>query len=145
MKSAWMLSSLLLTWAPLAAGVADSPVGVWKTIDDKTGGTRGWWELTEQNGELFGKILRTLPPEDPNPPGNKCEGERKGRPVVGMVFLWGLKRDGAEFNGGSILDPDNGKIYKARIRLEEGGRKLNVRGFIGFSLLGRSQVWIRER
>ena len=61
-----------------------------------------------------------------------------------MVFLWGLSRQGEEYRGGFILDPDNGKVYKAKLRLEVGGRKLLVRGFIGFSLLGRTQTWIRD-
>jgi uncharacterized protein (DUF2147 family) len=61
-----------------------------------------------------------------------------------MTILWGLSKDGDEWNGGQILDPKNGKIYKAKMSLDDGGRKLNVRGYIGFSLMGRSQVWQRQ-
>jgi uncharacterized protein (DUF2147 family) len=61
-----------------------------------------------------------------------------------MTILWGLKKQGDEYQGGEILDPENGKIYRARMRLVDDGKKLDVRGFIGFSLFGRSQIWLRE-
>ncbi|MEX2696569.1 DUF2147 domain-containing protein [Rhizobium mongolense] len=81
----------------------------------------------------------------PNESGTcvKCEGALKNAPVTGMVILSGLKKDGDEYTGGKILDPDSGKIYSSKISLTNGGKKLNVRGFVGVSMLGRSQV--RER
>jgi uncharacterized protein (DUF2147 family) len=84
------------------------------------------------------------PGEDPNPRCEKCEGTRHDQPVLGMTVLWGLKRQGDEYQGGEILDPENGKVYRVKMNLQDGGRTLHVRGFIGFSLFGRTQIWIRE-
>ena len=119
-------------------------MGRWKTYDDKTGQVHGLVEITEEQGVLKGRILKSYDPLKPNPTCDLCEGENHGKPVLGMVFLWGLTQQGEEFKGGFILDPDNGKVYKAKLRLEEGGHKLQVRGFIGISLLGRTQTWVRE-
>jgi uncharacterized protein (DUF2147 family) len=137
------LLSVLLAVSALA-GPPDTPVGRWKTYDDKTGAVHGLVEVTEEQGVLKGRILKSYDPLKPNPTCDLCEGENKGKPVLGMVFLWGLSRQGDEFKGGFILDPDNGKVYKAKLKLEDGGRKLQVRGFIGISLLGRTQTWVRE-
>ena len=139
-------TTLLLLACSLAALAADptSPVGRWKTYDDHTGALHGLVEITEAQGQLQGRILKSYDPANPNPTCDLCEGERKGKPVLGMVFLWGLTRQGDEYKGGFILDPDNGKVYKAKLHVEDGGRKLLVRGFIGFSLLGRTQTWLRE-
>ncbi|MDR3683430.1 MAG: DUF2147 domain-containing protein [Geothrix sp.] len=133
-----------LVAASVLAGTPTGPVGRWKTYDDKTGALHGLVEITEENGVLKGRILKSYDPLKPNPTCDLCEGERKGQPVLGMVFLWGLTRQGEEFQGGYILDPDNGKVYRAKVRVDEGGRKLLVRGFIGISLLGRTQTWVRE-
>ena len=135
---------MVLLAAAAQAGPPAGPVGRWKTYDDKTGALHGLVEITEEQGVLQGRILKSYDPLKPNPTCELCEGERKGQPVLGMVFLWGLTRQGEEFKGGFILDPDNGKVYKAKLKLDEGGRKLLVRGFIGISLLGRTQTWVRE-
>jgi uncharacterized protein (DUF2147 family) len=131
----------------MALAQSDSPVGAWKTIDDKDEQPRSIVEIVEEGGEYKGSVRKLFPrPEDP--PGNPCEkctGERKDKPVVGMTILWGLKRDGKEFTGGEILDPNNGKIYRCKMKLSEDGKKLLVRGFIGISLIGRTQTWLRER
>lgn len=127
---------------PVLAG-GPSPVGTWRTYDDRTGALHGLVEITEAGGELQGRILKSYDPAKPNPVCDRCEGARKGQPVIGMVFLWGLRRDGDDYRGGYILDPDNGKVYKAKLHLAEGGKKLEVRGFIGISLLGRTQTWVR--
>ena len=134
----------VLVAASALAGPPTSPVGRWKTYDDKTGALHGLVEITEEQGVLKGRILKSYDPLKPNPTCDLCEGDRKGRPVLGMVFLWGLTRQGEDYKGGFILDPDNGKVYKAKVRLDEGGHKLLVRGFIGISLLGRTQTWVRE-
>jgi len=121
----------------------NTPVGRWKTVDDKTGKPKAIVVVYEASGRLFGRVEATL---DPN--GKKvcdlCKDERKNQPIVGMVILRGLAAHGEEYSGGDILDPNNGSVYRCRLRLQDGGRKLSVRGFIGFSLLGRSQVWTRE-
>lgn len=137
---------LLMLVCVLAGHAADlsSPVGRWKTYDDKTGALHGLVELALVHGELQGRILKSYDPQKPNPTCDHCEGALKGRPVLGMVFLWGLSPEDGEYRGGYILDPDNGKVYKAKLRLDDGGRKLLVRGFIGFSLLGRTQTWVRD-
>lgn len=120
------------------------PTGIWRTFDDKTGELHGLVEITETAGELKGRILKSYDPKKPNPLCDLCEGERKGQPVIGMVFLWGLRKEGEGFGGGYILDPDNGRTYKAKLKLIDQGEKLQVRGFIGISLLGRTQTWVRD-
>ena len=140
-----VLTILTTTWPPLYAA-EPSPVGLWRTIDDHTGKPRGLVQITEANGEYQGRVTKTFPKpgEDPNRRCEKCEGARQNQPVIGMTILWGIRKQGDEYQDGEILDPETGKIYRARIRLEDGGKRLDVRGFIGFSLIGRSQIWIRE-
>ena len=141
------VSALILAGvSTLAMAASDSPVGKWKTIDDKTGQPKGVVEITESNGVLTGKIVGRFPkPGDPaNPVCDKCEGAKKGQPIVGLVFLEGLKKNGDEYEGGTILDPEEGKVYSSKAKLIDGGKKLEVRGFLGVSLIGRSQTWVRE-
>ncbi|MGE7138940.1 DUF2147 domain-containing protein [Luteibacter sp. NPDC031894] len=127
-----------------ALAANDSPVGKWKTIDDKTNEVRSIVEITENGGMLEGKVLEVLKSEHgPHPVCAKCDGERKNKPIEGMTIMWGLKKDGDEWSGGQILDPAKGKIYKVELKLVEGGKKLDVHGYIGFSLIGRSQEWVR--
>jgi uncharacterized protein (DUF2147 family) len=128
------------------AAAAENPVGLWRTIDDKSGKEKSLVRVTESNGQLqltIEKIFRE-PGEEPNPLCDKCPGEKKNKPVIGMQIGNGLKKDGDVWSGGEILDPQNGKTYKCKVWLEDKGKKLNVRGFIGVSVLGRTQVWIRE-
>jgi uncharacterized protein (DUF2147 family) len=122
-----------------------TPVGVWKTIDDKTGQPKSIVEIFELKGELAGKVSQVLQSDQgPNPICKECDGDRKDKPVVGMTIMWGMKKDGDEWSGGKILDPKNGKTYGCKMHLTDNGQKLEVRGFVGFSLLGRSQVWERQ-
>jgi len=125
---------------------AVSPEGRWRTVDDKTHQEKSVVEITEVNGELRGKVVQLLNRGDKpkNPMCDKCEGDRKGKPVIGMTILWGLKEDGDEWTGGSILDPENGEVYDAKIEVKDSGQKLDVRGFLGISLLGRTQTWVRD-
>jgi len=141
----WVLTCVLASGLAGAAAEMDSPVGLWKTIDDKTGKERSLVRIVENNGVFEGKVEKIFekPDDDPNHLCKKCEGARKDKPIIGMTFLWGLKKDGDQYSGGEILDPDNGKTYRAKMRLTEGGRKLEVRGYIGLSLFGRSQTWLR--
>lgn len=120
--------------------------GEWRTIDDVTGKTKSIVRIERTaDGEYEGTVIEILHSDrGPNPLCDDCKGERKGQPVKGMVILWGLKEaKKQQYKGGEILDPKNGKIYKAKLKLLEDG-DLQVRGFIGFSLLGRSQVWKRQ-
>lgn len=133
----------------LTAAAADptSPAGLWKTIDDKTKLPRSLVRISEVNGVYEGRIEQLLnrqPDDDPEGICRACPGERKGKPLVGMTILSGLKQDGDIYAGGEILDPKNGKTYRCKMEVIEGGKKLNVRGFIGVSLIGRTQTWLRE-
>jgi len=123
-----------------------SPVGLWRTTDDKTGKERALVRIVENEGRYEGRVEKifTQPGDDPQHLCRKCEGERKDQPIIGMNILWGLKRDGDQYSGGEILDAKEGKIYRCKMKLVEGGRKLEVRGFIGVALFGRSQTWTRE-
>ncbi len=137
---------VLLLGAVFTAQASESPVGLWRTIDDKTGKEKSLVRIVEANGELRATIEKLFrePHEEPNPNCDKCPGERKNKPVLGMMIMTGLKKSGSEYDGGEILDPANGKTYRVKMWTAEGGKKLNVRGFIGVSLLGRTQVWVRE-
>jgi uncharacterized protein (DUF2147 family) len=141
-----LLMALSLTLICGHAADKDSPVGLWRTIDDKSGKERSLVRVTESNGQLqitIEKLFRE-PGEEPNPLCDKCSGERKNKPVTGMQIGSGLKKDGEVWSGGEILDPENGKTYKCKVWVEDKGKKLHVRGFIGVSVLGRTQVWVRE-
>ncbi len=122
-----------------------SPMGKWKTIDDETGEAKSIINIWEEDGRIYGTIesLFLEPDEDPNPLADKCKGDLYNQPIIGMTILNDLKKDGKEWNGGTILDPNNGKTYKCKIEVVEDGAKLKVRGFIGVSLLGRTQYWHR--
>jgi len=142
-----LLLTLMLLLPAFRLGAADpTPVGLWKTIDDTTGQPKGLVRISERNGQLEGKIERIFPKpgDDPAPKCEKCDGTRHNQPVLGMTILWNLTKQGGDYQGGEILDPENGRIYQAKMKLIDGDKKLEVRGFIGFSLLGRSQVWLRE-
>jgi uncharacterized protein (DUF2147 family) len=142
----FLFAALTLITAANVFAQQVSPLGLWKTIDDETGKPKALIRITEVNGALSGKIekLYNTPNNDPNPKCDKCEGDLKNQPVLGMVILTGLKRDGDEYNGGQILDPNNGKVYRSRLEVVEEGKKLHVRGYIGIPMLGRTQTWVRE-
>lgn len=137
------LGLLLMAGSAFADG---SPVGLWKNIDDVSGKPKALVRISENDGVLQGRIEKLFRPEDQdqNPKCVKCEGANKDQPILGLMFMWGLKKDGDEYAGGEILDPDNGKVYKSKLKLADDGRKLTVRGYIGIPMLGRSQTWIRQ-
>jgi uncharacterized protein (DUF2147 family) len=133
--------------ASVAAQAQNSIAGRWKTIDDETGKPKSIVEITEKDGVITGKIEKLFrePTEDQNPKCDKCSGDKKDQLIIGMQILSGLKKDGDnKWSGGEILDPKNGKTYSCKVELIENGQKLKLRGFIGVSLLGRTQVWQRE-
>jgi uncharacterized protein (DUF2147 family) len=141
-----LLIALGMTLISVHAAATENPVGLWRTIDDKSGKEKSLVRVSESNGQLqisVEKLFRE-PGEEPNPLCDKCTGEKKNKPVIGMQIGSGLKKDGDVWSGGEILDPQNGKTYRCKVWLEDKGKKLNVRGFIGVSVLGRTQVWIRE-
>ena len=142
----WLgLATLTVLFATSALAQAPSAVGRWTTIDDETKKPKSVITIYEEGGKLFGKIekLFRAPNEEQNPLCDKCEGALKNQPITGMVILRDLKKDGNEWSGGTILDPANGKTYKCKIAVEDGGKKLKVRGYIGLSLIGRTQHWVR--
>lgn len=142
-----LMLALPLAAASLLAQPTDSPVGRWTTIDDATGKPTSVVQIEQAaNGTLSGKVVDILQSsQGPNPVCNNCTGTLKGKPIKGMTILWGLTPDGtAAWSGGSVLDPAKGKTYKAKITLTDGGRKLQMRGYVGIEALGRTQTWVRE-
>lgn len=138
---------LALSFMASAALAMPSAVGTWKTIDDETGAVKSLVEIYEMDGQLTGKIVKLFrkPEEDQDPKCDKCLGEKKDKPMIGLQILWGLKADGTDkWSGGEIMDPKKGKTYSCKMELIEAGKKLKVRGFLGFSLLGRTQTWERQ-
>ena len=126
---------------------AASPVGLWKTIDDQSGKPQSLVRITESNGEFQGKVEKLLraPDQDQNPTCGKCEDARRNQPVLGMTIITGMKAESSgDYGGGQILDPANGKVYKSKMSLSADGKTLNVRGYIGVPMLGRTQTWVRE-
>ncbi|KRG68921.1 DUF2147 domain-containing protein [Pseudoxanthomonas dokdonensis] len=134
----------MLAWS-MTAAAANPAVGRWKTIDDKTGEVKSIVEIySTTDGSLAGKVVEILKSDKgPNPVCSDCSGDRKNKPIKGMVILWGLKPDGDnEWAGGIILDPANGKTYKSKMELHPDGRKLDVSGCIAF--ICRAQTWVKE-
>ncbi len=113
--------------------------GKWKTIDDETGQAKSIVEITKKsNGKYYGKVTQLLiKPDEANCTG--CKDDRKNKPILGMEVLRDMKKEGNEFTGGTITDPKSGKTYKCNISRD--GDKLNVRGYVGFALIGRTQTW----
>jgi uncharacterized protein (DUF2147 family) len=124
----------------------NSPVGLWKTVDDATGKVKSVVRIWVENNKLYGRIQKIVDPDlkDKNPTCDDCTGDQKGKRVLGLRILWDLRKDGDGWSGGSILDPESGKIYKCLVSVEDGGKKLKVRGYLGVALLGRTQYWLRE-
>jgi len=136
-------AALLCAQSVFAADL--SPVGRWRTIDDKTGEQTSVVEITQAGDVLNGRVIKIIPKAgDPaDPTCKKCEGPEKDQRILGMTILKGFKRDGDEWDGGTILDPRSGNVYNSELRLDEDGKKLQVRGYIGISLFGRTATWIR--
>jgi uncharacterized protein (DUF2147 family) len=128
----------------LSVAATYTPDGLWQSIDDKTNKPRSLIRISEENGEYRAVIEKGLLPTDTGDAVcDKCKDERKDQPIIGMTIVKGLKKNGDKYDGGNILDPENGKVYKCKMTLNENGNELEVRGYIGISLLGRSQIWTR--
>jgi uncharacterized protein (DUF2147 family) len=136
---------LIFGWLFLSTSVMgqETVLGKWKTIDDNTGKARSVVEILERDGAIFGRIVRIFPQpdKDPDPVCNKCNPEdpRYNHKIVGMEIIRDLRKDGSEYSGGDILDPENGKVYRSRIWLD--GKVLKVRGYWG--PFYRTQTWQR--
>lgn len=133
----------LALYSPVWA--VDTPVGMWRTYDDGDGLPASLVQIEERNGLLEGRVVKLLPRpgHDVDAKCVKCESDRKGLPITGMKIIWDMRPDGNEFTGGKIFDPDSGKTYGCRMKVA--GNKLNVRGFLGMALFGRTQTWVREK
>lgn len=128
----------------LPAMAADSPVGRWNTVDEKSGKVRSVVEVYEEGGKVFGKITDLTEPHDAQGKPKtctKCQGTDKDRPVIGLVIIRDLGAGGDRYKGGTILDPEDGKVYKAEIWVEDG--KLKVRGYLG--IFYRTQTWLKAK
>lgn len=136
-----VILSLLFSIIAMVSMQAQSIVGKWKTIDDQTGKAKSVVEITEKNGVYYGKVIEILS-ENKDAICDKCPADRKGKPIKGLTIINGMKKEGTEFSGGKILDPVSGKEYKCIIKLN-GANKLDVRGYVGISALGRTQTWTR--
>ncbi|WP_449283959.1 DUF2147 domain-containing protein [Luteimonas yanweni] len=133
---------LLLVLPTLAFAQASSPTGRWKTIDDETNKAKSIVEISQAaNGTFSGRIVELIDPSKPNPACDKCKDDRKGKPITGMEIIRGMKADGSAWSGGTILKPDEGKVYKSKMELMENGTKLKVSGCVAFFC--KSQVWER--
>ena len=136
--------TLAMAAATTAACAQATPVGLWKTIDDETKTEKSLVRITEAGGVLSGRIEKFLDPKTKaDAVCEKCTDERAGKPVLGMTIIRGAKADAGRqhWEGGDILDPNNGKVYKLRLKPEDGGKTLEVRGYIGPFF--RNQQWIR--
>lgn len=136
--------AILFMSTQLSVAAAATPAGLWQSIDDKTNKPRSLIRINEQNGEYSAVVEKGLLPTDTGDAVcDKCKDERKDQPIIGMTIVKGMKKNGDQYNGGNILDPENGKVYKCKMTLDERGNELEVRGYIGISLIGRSQIWTR--
>ncbi|SAK87318.1 DUF2147 domain-containing protein [Caballeronia ptereochthonis] len=142
-----VLGALGALLAASAFAQTATPVGTWQTIDDRTGKPKAIIQIADDgSGQLSGKVIRGVGEFDhPERRCTACTDERKDQLIKGMTIITGMRQDGDAWDGGEILDPDNGKLYKCKMKLEDGGQKLVVRGYIGVSLLGRSQTWVRQQ
>jgi uncharacterized protein (DUF2147 family) len=122
-----------------------TPVGVWKTIDDKTKTERAQVRITESGGVISGKLEKLLAADaKQDAVCDKCSDDRKDKALIGLEIVRGVKKgDGDLWEGGTILDAAEGKVYKVRMTPIEGGKKMEVRGYVGMPMLGRTQTWIR--
>jgi uncharacterized protein (DUF2147 family) len=136
--------ALLLSAALGGSAATDlSPAGRWKTVDDRTGMPRGIVRIYEQNGAFFGRIEASVKAQEAKEHCDLCTDDRRGKPVIGMVVIRAVKKQGEEYGGGDILDPDTGKVYRCKLQLLDQGKRLLVRGYMFTPMLGRSQTWIR--
>ena len=128
------------------SAIADpmSPVGTWNTIDDETNKPKSLVRITEKDGVISGTVEKIMDPAKQDSKCDDCAADdpRKGKPVIGMTILTGLKKEGDNvYGGGKILDPKDGKSYNAKVTVIDGGKKLEMRGSILF--IGRTQTWVR--
>ncbi len=143
-RPAATLFCVLACLAGTAAFAQSTPVGLWRSVDDKTGEPKAEIRIVDNAGALFGRIEKRLTKEaKPGAVCEECSDERKGKPIDGLEIIRNARKtEGKDvWEGGKILDPENGREYTLRLTLQEGGRKLDVRG--SFGPFGRTQTWLR--
>lgn len=144
-KRSFLIATLLVGTALSARAQAITPVGLWKTIDDDTKKEKSLVRIVESGGVYSGKVEKLLDPDAPKDPVCKdCSDERKDKPILGLTIIRNVKQgvdDKTVFEGGDILDPNNGKLYRLRLKPIDGGKKLEVRGYLG--PFYRNQTWLR--
>lgn len=139
-----LISALTLSVLSATAFAQANPAGLWRTIDDETKQEKSLVRITDAGGVLSGKVEKVTDPAKANAVCEACTDDRKGKPVVGMTIIRNAKQsadDKDHWEGGEILDPNNGKTYRLRMKPLEGGKKLEVRGYVG--PFHRNQIWIR--
>lgn len=134
---------LLILFLTASLAQSQNITGKWYSIDPDTNEKESIIEIYQQNNKVFAKIISLLKDEDKGKVCDQCTGKDKDKPIEGLIIIKGLSKDGDEWNDGKILDPKNGKYYKCYITLEE-KNKLKIRGYIGFSLIGRTEYWFRK-
>ena len=138
--------ALALMTAACGAWAQATPTGLWKTIDDKTKTEKALVRVTEGNGIFSAKLEKLLAADaKPDAVCDLCTDDRKGKALVGLEIMRGVKKSDSDnlWDGGTILDAAEGKVYKVRLQTAEGGKKLEVRGYVGMPMLGRTQTWLR--
>lgn len=138
--------AFVLATASLVAMAQNTPAGLWKTIDDDGKTEKSQVRIVNNNGVYSGKVEKITDPAKAAEVCSKCDDERKDKPIVGMTIIWEIKQDAEDpglWDGGQILDPAKGSSYKLRLKPIEGGKKLEVRGYIGSPMFGRTQTWVR--
>lgn len=144
------IAGAMLLAAGAAMAASDTPVGTWKQVD-ASGKAKSIIQITDNGGKLKATIKQLLnrTPEaiarDGNPARcTQCEGALKDQPIEGMTIMQGVRKDGDVWDGGTIVNPEDGKTYKVKLSLLDNGQKLDVHGYIGFALMGKSQIWQRQ-
>jgi uncharacterized protein (DUF2147 family) len=137
-----ILLSIIILISTVSISQTHGVVGKWKTIDDYTGKPVAVVDIFEYKGKIYGKVIDVYNPKNKTRVCENCSGSDKNKPIVGLTVIKGLTKEGDEYTNGKILDPKSGRLYQCYIALENQD-KLKVRGYIGFSFLGRSQIWER--
>ncbi len=139
-----LLGALFVGLLASASAQPATPAGTWKTISDRTGKPTSYVRIDEVDGRFEGTVVKLIDPPTTAPVCKLCSGARKGRPVLGLTIMRDVRAQGdGTWGGGEILDPNNGKTYHVRLTLRDGGQRLQVRGYVGIPLLGRTQTWVR--